>query len=59
MIIKKEDFFGICDKLSLVLTKEIIDGMYENFKIEIEGEGIEKQEWMDYERLKGELESNV
>ena len=59
MIIKKDDFFGICDKLSLVLTKEIIDGMYENFKIEIEGEGIEKQEWMDYERLKGELESNV
>ena len=40
MIIKKEDFFGICDKLSLVLTKEIIDGMYENFKIEIEGEDI-------------------
>ena len=33
--------------------------IYENFKIEIEGEGIEKQEWMDYERLKGELESNV
>ena len=35
----------------------IYEGEWKNGKRE--GEGIEKQEWMDYERLKGELESNV
>ena len=30
-----------------------------NLKIEIEGEGIEKQDWIDYERLKGEIENTI
>ena len=56
MIVKKEDFFNMCGKMELSFSKEIIEGIYECFKIEIEGEGFEKQEWIDYERLKGEIE---
>ena len=56
MIIKKEDFFNIVAKLETNFYQDIIDGIYECFKIEIEGEGIEKQDWIDYERLKAEME---
>ena len=56
MIIKKEDFFNIVAKLEINFSQDIIDGIYECFKIEIEGEGIEKQDWIDYERLKAEIE---
>ena len=56
MIVKKEDFFNMCGKMELSFSKEIFEGIYECFKIEIEGEGFEKQEWIDYERLKGEIE---
>ena len=56
MIIKKEDFFNIVGKLEINFSQDIIDGIYECFKIEIEGEGIEKQDWIDYERLKAEME---
>ena len=56
MIIKKEDFFNIVAKLETNFSQDIIDGIYECFKIEIEGEGIEKQDWIDYERLKPEME---
>ena len=56
MIMKKEDFFNICKKFGLNVSGDIIEGIYECFKIEIEGEGFEKQEWIDYERLKGEIE---
>ena len=56
MIVKKEDFFTMCAKLETNFSQEIMDGIFECFKIEIEGEGIEKQEWIDYERLKGEME---
>ena len=56
MIVKKEDFFTLCAKLETNFSQEIMDGIFECFKIEIEGEGIEKQEWIDYERLKGEME---
>ena len=59
MIIKKEDFFGMCKKLEMTLSPEIMDGIYNCFKIEIEGEGIEKQDWIEYERLKGEIESTI
>ena len=59
MIIKKEDFFGMCKKLEMTLSPEIMDGIFNCFKIEIEGEGIEKQDWIDYERLKGEIESTI
>ena len=56
MIIKREDFFGIFGKYEMTLSKELMEGIYESFKIEIEGEGLEKQEWIDYERLKIEME---
>ena len=56
MIMKKEDFFGICSKNEISISKEIMEGIYECFKIEIEGEGFEKQDWIDYERLKTEME---
>ena len=56
MIVKKEDFFTIFGKFDMKLSREIIEGIYECFKIEIEGEGIEKQDWIDYERIKSEIE---
>ena len=56
MIVKKEDFFTLCAKLETNFSQEIMDGIFECFKIEIEGEGIEKQDWIDYERLKSEME---
>ena len=56
MIVKKEDFFTMCAKLETNFSQEIMDGIFECFKIEIEGEGIEKQDWIDYERLKAEME---
>ena len=56
MIMKREDFFNMCGKMELSFSREIIEGIYECFKIEIEGEGFEKQEWIDYERLKAEIE---
>ena len=59
MIIKKEDFFAMCEKMELTLSPEIMDGIYNCFKIEVDGEGIEKQDWIDYERLKVEIEDNV
>ena len=59
MIVKKEDFFAMCEKMELTLSPEIMDGIYNCFKIEVDGEGIEKQDWIDYERLKVEIEDNV
>ena len=56
MIVKKEDFFTIFGKFDMKLSREIIEGIYECFKIEIEGEVIEKQDWIDYERIKSEIE---
>ena len=56
MIMKKEDFLEIFDKYEMNLTKEMIEGIYECFKIEIEGEGYEKNEWIDYERFRAEME---
>ena len=56
MIMKKEDFFGICNKYEISVSKEIMEGIYECFKIEIEGEGYEKNEWIDYERFRAEME---
>ena len=56
MIMKKEDFFGMCSKNEISISKEIMEGIYECFKIEIEGEGFEKKDWIDYERLKAEME---
>lgn len=59
MIVKKEDFLGLLQKLNLNFTEEITEGIFECFKFEIEGEGNEKIEWIDYERLKAEIESSV
>ena len=56
IIIKKEDFIGLIQKLNVNFSEDIIEGIYECFKLEIEGEGNEKQEWIDYERFKAEME---
>ena len=37
MIVKKEDFFTMCAKLETNFSQEIMDGIFECFKIEIEG----------------------
>ena len=55
IIIKKEDFIGLIQKLNVNFSEDIIEGIYECFKLEIEGEGNEKQEWIDYERFKAEM----
>ena len=51
-VIKRDDFFSVLDKLNISLNNDIKNCIYEIFKIEIEAE----QYWMEYEKLKSELE---
>lgn len=55
-IIKKDDFFGVLDKLQISMSDEIKNSIYELFKIEIEGDNNEPQYWMEYDKIKSELE---
>ena len=51
-VIKRDDFFSVLDKLNISLNNDIKNCIYEIFKIEIEAD----QYWMEYEKLKSELE---
>ncbi len=51
-VIKRDDFFSVLDKLNISLNNDIKNCIYEIFKIEIEVD----QYWMEYEKLKSELE---
>ena len=56
LIIKRDDFFNVLDKLQISMSNEIKKSIYELFKIEIEGDNNEPQYWMEYDKIKGELE---
>ena len=56
LIIKKENFFAVLDKLNISISEELKNSIYEIFKIEIEDERNEPQFYMEYDRIKKELE---
>jgi hypothetical protein len=56
LIIKRDDFFSVLDKLQISMSNEIKKSIYELFKIEIEGDNNEPQYWMEYDKIKSELE---
>ena len=56
LIIKRDDFFNVLDKLQISMSNEIKKSIYELFKIEIEGDNNEPQYWMEYDKIKSELE---
>ena len=56
LIIKKDNFFSVLDKLKIAISDELKNIIFELFKIEIETDKNEQQYWMEYDRLKGELE---
>ena len=56
LIIKRDDFFSILDKLNIRMTDELRNSIYELFKIEIENDKNEPDYWMEYDKIKSELE---
>ena len=56
LIIKRDDFFSVIDKLGIGINDEIKNSIYQLFKIEVDYGGGEQQYWMEYDRLKSELE---
>jgi hypothetical protein len=52
LVIKRDDFFSVLDKLRITLDTEIKNCIYEIFKIELESD----QFWMEYGKIKSELE---
>ena len=56
LIIKRDDFFSVLDKLNISMSDEIKNSIYELFKVEIENDKNEPQYWMEYDTIKSELE---
>ena len=56
IIIKRDDFFSVLEKLNIELNDEVKNTIYEIFKVEIENDTSEPQFWMEYEKIKSELE---
>ena len=56
MIIKKDDFFKVLEKLGIILEDKMKETFYECFKIEIESDKNEKVYWMAYDRIRSEFE---
>ena len=56
MIIKKEDFFKVLEKLGIILEDKMKETFYECFKIEIESDKNEQVYWMAYDRIRSEFE---
>jgi hypothetical protein len=56
MIIKKDDFFKVLEKLGIILEDKMKETIYECFKIEIETDKIEQVYWMEYDKIKSEFE---
>ena len=56
LIIKRDDFFSVLDKLNIPMSDEIKNSIYELFKVEIENDKNEPQYWMEYDTIKSELE---
>ena len=57
LIIKRDDFFSILDRLSIDISDELKNSIYELYKVEIESDKNEQQQyWMEYDRIKSDLE---
>ncbi len=56
LIIKRDDFFSVLEKLNISLNDEVKNSIYELFKVEIENDKGEPHYWMEYDRIKSELE---
>ena len=56
LIIKRDDFFSVFNKLNIELSDELKNSIYELYKIEIESDKNEQQYWMEYDKIKSDLE---
>ena len=56
LIIKKDDFFSIIERLGISISDELINSIYELFKVEFENDTNQPQYWMEYDKIKSELE---
>ena len=55
LLIKREDFFSVIDKLNISISDELKNGIYESFKVEIENDKNEPQQFMEYDKIRNEL----
>ena len=55
LLIKREDFFSVLDKLNISISDELKNGIYESFKVEIENDKNEPQQFMEYDKIRNEL----
>ena len=56
LIIKKEDFFKVLEKFNISINDELKNSIYELFKVEIEEDRKETIDWMEYDKIKIELD---
>jgi hypothetical protein len=56
LLIKKEDFFSVLNKLNIQISENIKNGIYESFKVEFENDRNEPQYFMEYDKIKNELQ---
>ena len=56
LIIKKDDFFSKVERLGVSISDELQNSIYELFKVEFENEANQPQYWMEYDKIKSELE---
>ena len=57
LIIKRDDFFSVLDKLEFYMSVELKISIYELYKIEIEtNDNSEQQFWMEYDKIRSEFE---
>jgi len=56
LIIKKDDFFKALEKLGIRLEDKMKESIYECFKAEIEADGNEQTNWMEYDKIRIEFE---
>ena len=58
-IIKKDDFFTVLERLEIRLEDKMKESIYECFKIEIETDKNEQVYWMEYDKIKDEIEKKT
>jgi len=56
LIIKRDDFFKVLEKIGITLEDKMKESIYESFKIEIEADKNEKVQWMEYDKIRNEFE---
>ena len=61
LIIKRDDFFSVLDKLKISMSDELKNSIYELYKVEIETndnseQNSEQEFWMQYDRIRSEFE---